>query len=278
LTVRLIVSAEPLVSAVEMVEVPLWPWTKERLVGLALMEKSFGGGGALTVKQTEVVWFELVAVPVTVRVYVPGAAVPAPTVSVELPPAVTEVGLSVAVAPAGVPLTVRLTVSAEPLVTAVEMVDVPFVPCTRERLAGLALIEKSFVTGAVIVKVTGVLCVALVPVPVTVMVYVPAAAVPAPSVSVELPPAVTDAGLNEAVAPEGRPLALSETVCAEPLVTAVAMVAVALPFCVAETELGLALIEKSLVTPYPGSLTVPIRLLQLTDPFAGVFSFAYQNV
>ena len=53
---------------------------------------------------------------------------------------------------------------------------------------------------------------ALVPVPVTVTVYVPAAALPALSVSVEFPPAVTDAGLNEAVAPAGKPLALSDTV------------------------------------------------------------------
>ena len=261
-----------------MVEVPLWPWTNERLVGLALIEKSSDGGAAVTVKLTEVLCVALAAVPVTVRVYVPGAAVPAPTVSVELPPAVTEVGLSVAVAPAGEPLTVRLIVSAEPLVTAVEIVDVPFAPCTSERLAGLALMEKSFATGAVIVKVRAVLCVALAPVPVTVIVYVPAAAVPAPSVSVELPPAVTDAGLNEAVAPEGRPPALSETVCAEPLVTAVAMVEVAVPFRVAETELGFALIEKSFVTPHPGSLNVPIRVLQLNEPFAGMYSFAYQNV
>ena len=261
-----------------MVEVPLWPWTNERLVGFALMEKSSDGGAAVTVKLTEVLCVALAAVPVTVRVYVPGVAVPAPTVSVEAPPAVTEVGLRVAVAPAGVPLTVRSTVSAVPLVTAVEMADVPFAPCARERLAGLALIEKSFATAVVIVKVTVVLCVALAPVPVTVIVYVPAAAVPAPSVSVELPPAVTDAGLNEAVAPEGRPLALSETVCAEPLVTAVAMVEVALPFCVAETELGLALIEKSFVTPQPGSLNVPIRVLQLNAPFAGMYSFAYQKV
>jgi len=195
-----------------MVEVPLWPWTNERLVGFALMEKSSDGGAAVTVKMTEVLCVALGAVPVIVRVYVPGAAVPAPTVSVELPPAVTEVGLSVAVAPAGVPFTVRLTVSAEPLVTAVEMVEVPFAPCTSERLAGFAVIEKSFATGAVIVKVTTVLCVALVPVPVTVIVYVPTAALPAPSVSVELPPAVTDAGLNEAVAPEGTPLVLSDTV------------------------------------------------------------------
>src|SRR5204862_5288100 len=106
-------------------------------------------------------------------------------------------------------------------------------------LAGSVLMETSGAGGAVIVNETVVLWVALAPVPVTVIVYVPAAAVPEPSVSVELPPAVTDAGLKEAVAPEGRPLVPSETVCADPLVTAVAMVDVALPFCVAETELGL---------------------------------------
>src|SRR5204862_3313556 len=108
-------------------------------LGSELLLVSPVAGAAVTVRLTEVLCVALVAVPVIVRVYVPGAAVPAPTVSVELPPAVTEAGLSVAVAPAGAPLTVRFTVSAEPLVTAVEMVDVPFAPCTSERLAGLAL-------------------------------------------------------------------------------------------------------------------------------------------
>src|SRR5438270_13677531 len=107
-----------------MVEVPLWPWTNERLVGPALIEKSSDGGAAVTVKLTEVLCVALGAVPVIVRVYVPGAAVPAPTVSVELPPAVTEVGLSVAVAPAGVPFPVRLSASAEAVVAAVEWVEV----------------------------------------------------------------------------------------------------------------------------------------------------------
>jgi len=278
LTVRLIVSAVPLVRAVEIVDVPLAPCATERLAGLALIEKSFGGGGAVTVSVTVVECVALVAVPVTVSVYVPAAAVPAPMVSVELPPVVTEVGLSVAVAPAGVPLTVRLIVSAVPLVRAVEMVDVPLALCASERLAGLELIEKSFGGGgAVIVRDTVVVWVALVPVPVTVTVYVPAAAVPAPSVRVELLPAVTDAGLNEAVAPDGSPLALSETVCAEPLVTVVAIVDVALPFCGAETELGLALIEKSFAAQ-PGSLKVPIRVCQLNEPLAARYSFAYQNV
>src|SRR5256714_14003104 len=97
-------------------------WANGRRVCLASPVMSSVAAGAVTVKLTEVLCVALVAAPVTVRVYVPGAAVPAPTVQVEFPPAVTEVGLSVAVAPAGVPLTGRLTVSAGPPVTPVEMV------------------------------------------------------------------------------------------------------------------------------------------------------------
>src|SRR2546426_1630824 len=66
------------------------------------------------------------------------------TVSVELPPAVTDVGLSAAVAPLGTPVTERLTVCALPEVTAVEIVLVPEAPCTRLKLVGLAAIEKLF--------------------------------------------------------------------------------------------------------------------------------------
>ena len=47
-------------------------------------------------------------------------------------------------------------------------------------------------------------------------------------VVVELPPAVIVAGLKVAEAPPGSPLALSVTVCAEPLTTAVVMLDVAL--------------------------------------------------
>jgi hypothetical protein len=56
--------------------------------------------------------------------------VPLPTasVSVELPPAVTEPGLKDAVAPVGSPLAESVTFSAEPLVTAVEIVDVVLPP------------------------------------------------------------------------------------------------------------------------------------------------------
>ena len=60
-------------------------------------------------------------------------------------PAVTEVGFSEAVGPAGETLALRLTVPAEPLVTAVLMVEVPLLPCAIDRVEGLELIEKSLV-------------------------------------------------------------------------------------------------------------------------------------
>src|SRR5207237_7179517 len=101
----------------------------------------------VTVRPTVVECVALVPVPVTVSVYVPAAAVPALTVSVEELPAVTDVGFSEAVAPEGTPDTERITVCADPLVTAVEIPEVPLAPSANVRLVGLAPIEKSFVGG-----------------------------------------------------------------------------------------------------------------------------------
>lgn len=134
-------------------------------------------------------------------------------------PADTEVGFTLADAPVGTPLIVSATVPA-PLVAAVLMVEGPLVPCTSVSDVGLAPIEKSF--AAVTVSPTVVLCVALVPVPVIVIVEVAAGVVAlVVIVRVELPPLVTVAGLNEALAPLGRPLAESDTLWADPLVTVV---------------------------------------------------------
>ena len=158
-------SAFPLVSAVEMVEAVLLPCCAETLLGLALIEKSFR---TMTVSETLVPWLLLGAVPVTVTVYIPGVVlVPTAKVRIELPPAVTELGLKDAVVPEGTPLVLSTTVSAIPLVTAVEIVEVVEAPCVAETLAGLAAIEKSF--GTVTVRFTVVECVALAAVPVTVI-------------------------------------------------------------------------------------------------------------
>jgi len=79
---------------------------------------------------------------------VPGA-VEAPTltvrVDVAVPPEVrvTEVGLSVAVAPVGAPVTDRLTVPVKPLRDVTVIVDVPEAPCCIVNDVGDAEIEKS---------------------------------------------------------------------------------------------------------------------------------------
>ena len=57
-------------------------------------------------------------------------------------------------------------------------------------------------------------------------------------------PELTGLGLNEAVAPVGRPLALNETLCDEPLVTRVVIDVVALCPCITLVLLGLELIVK----------------------------------
>ena len=94
---------------------------------------------------------------------------PTLTVIVEEPPEVTEAGLKLTVVPAGWPLALRLTVWAEPLVTTVPIVAAPLPPWAMLRLPGVALIEKSETVAAVTVRLTVVVCVAVVPVPVTVM-------------------------------------------------------------------------------------------------------------
>src|SRR5215471_2737115 len=104
----------------------------------------------------------------------------------------------------------------------------------------------------------------------------PGVAVPALTVSVELPPAVTDVGLREAVAPLGTPETARLTVPALPEMTAVDMVLEPLVPCARLRLLGLAAIEKSL--PHPGSLNDPMRVFQLNSPVAGMYWFVYQNV
>jgi len=99
------------------------------------------------------------------------------------------------------------------------------------------------------------------------------------TVSVELPPAVTLVGLSEAVAPLGRlPVAVSETVPAEPIAV-VLMVLVPLEPWGTLTEVGLALIEKSLgggdvlaglkpaipSAQYIDEPNVPVKLCGLAD-------------
>src|SRR5205823_499908 len=98
----------------------------------------------------------------------PAAALPAFTFSVALLPAVTDVGVTEALAPLGVPDTLRLIVPPLPP-TVVDMRLQPLVPCSRPKLLGLAEIVK-FGLGAVTVSCTVVVWVTDPSVPVTVSV------------------------------------------------------------------------------------------------------------
>lgn len=74
-------------------------------------------------------------------------------VSVELWPAITEVGLNDADAPDGTPETPKFTNSALPATTAVEMVLIAVDPCSTLKAFGLAEMEKSSLATGVIVPV-----------------------------------------------------------------------------------------------------------------------------
>ena len=180
----------------------------------------------------------------------PGAApAVAWTVSVAAPPTANALVSKSAVTPPGTPSMVSITFCGLPDTSIVAIDDVALAPCATEMLLGVALTLKSSTGASITVIVTVVACVADVPVPVTVTVYVPVAVeLPAVRVSVELAPDVTLAGLNDAVAPAGRPVAVNATDCAAPVVTCVSMPTVPLWPCTSVTPLALALIEKSSMT------------------------------
>lgn len=104
------------------------------------------------------------------------------------------------------------------MVTAEVIVVDPLRPWGTSRLFGLELSEKSL--PAVTVSLVEVVYVVEVPVPFTLTVYVPAGVDDdVEMVMVEPWPALIGLGLNEAEAPEGRPVVLKVTLCEEPLVT-----------------------------------------------------------
>src|SRR5438067_3269378 len=238
---------------------------------------------AVTVTCAVAPWLTVPEVPVTVNVVAAeaGAVEAAVRVRVELPPAVTVAGLKAPVTPVGRPATDRETLCVLPFSADVDTVYVAVAPAATVLLAGEIEMPKSGGGGGPwTVSVTVVECEMLGEVPVTVSVYVPAAAVPVFTVSVELPPAVTEVGFRVAVAPAGVPLTERSMVSAVPDTSAVEMVLVPVAFCPSVSAFGLAEMEKSFVTcgPQLGNLKDPIRVFQLKEPFAGRYSVVYQKV
>jgi hypothetical protein len=124
---------------------------------------------AVTVSVNDVVCDPVAALPVIVVAYVPaGVELEVAIVSDDDEPEVTDDGVNVAVAPAGRPLALSETVSAEPDVTAVETVAAALLPATTLAEVGLTEMEKSLDVELWTVNVNVVVCVALVPVAVIV--------------------------------------------------------------------------------------------------------------
>ena len=89
-------------------------------LGLAEMLKS---GGPCTTRVTVAECDKVPLAPVIVSVYVlAGVVVAVETVSVELPEPAIEVGLKLAVAPVGNPLTLRFTVPVKPFRALIDVV------------------------------------------------------------------------------------------------------------------------------------------------------------
>lgn len=210
-----------------------------------------GADAVVTTTETAVVCVAADEAPVIVSANVPvGVVVVVATVRVEPPPAMTDGGTNAPVAPEGNPLTEKVTVWAVPEVTCVVTLYATLDPWAAVWLDGLALMAKSSGGAAVTVRLTVVERVVSGDAywPVTVSVNVPIAAAPVVAmVSVEPWPAVTDAGLNVALAPEGRPVADRLTTRAVPDTTCVLTANVVLEPATTIRLAGLAPMEKSSV-------------------------------
>jgi hypothetical protein len=146
-------------------------------------------------------------------------------------------------------------------------------PCDTVWLAGLAASEKS---GCETTSVTVALRVSDPPVPVMVTMEAPVGVdAPVATVIVELP--VAGFGVNVAVAPAGKPVAASETAPAKPPVgTTATSYDAEFPGLTVRLAGDPEMAKSGWLQPW--NLNVPIRVRQLNDPAAGMYSLVNQNV
>jgi len=190
-------------------------------------------------------------VAVTVTIEVPVMAVLLTVnVSVELPlpGAAIGLGLKLAVTPVGRPAAERDTAELKPLLTDVEIVVLPELPCVTDSAGGEAVTVKSGAVTGLTDRATVVVWVVPPPLAVTVTFEVPVVAVVLDekvSVELPLPGAVMEAGLKLAVTPVGNPDTDNEIAELKPPLTLVEMVVAAEFPCVKESAAGEAAKLKS---------------------------------
>jgi hypothetical protein len=118
-----------------------------RVLGVADIVKSGGGGCAVTTRLTVVVCVRLPLTPVIVTVDVPTGVLPVVvTVNAELPDPVTVAGAKLAVAPAGSPLALSVTTPVNPFNAPIFAVYVVAFPTITVCVLGVADNVKSATT------------------------------------------------------------------------------------------------------------------------------------
>lgn len=204
----------PFSAATLTLKVVEFPTTTDREPGVAERLKSGGWVAAFTVTLTVVLWTRLPLVPVRVMTYVPAdAELFVETFRVQLPDPVIAAGLQFAAMPAGIPLSARVTVPANPLLPATLNVNAAEPPIVIVWEAGKTESEKSGEPVFDVNVTPTVLLWLRVPLaPATVKVYVPATAVLlVDTLSVAVPEVLIDAGLKLACIPTGNPLTVRDT-------------------------------------------------------------------
>jgi hypothetical protein len=225
---KLTLPVKPFCGATVTVLVPLAPCMMLRLLGVAESEKLGGNTGAVTVRETVVVFVKVPEFPVMVTLIVPVMAVLL-AASVNVLELVVPAGLKVAVTPLGNPEADKLTLPVKPFCGVTEMVLAPLVPCTIDKALGDAEREKfGGTTAAVTVRLIVAVFVKFPEFPVMVTVAVPVVAVLL-AVSDNVLVFVVLAGLKDAVTPLGRPEADRLTLPLKPFrgVTVIVLVALA---------------------------------------------------
>ena len=170
------------------------------------------------------------------------------SVELPLPGAGIGLGLKLAVTPVGRPAAESDTAELKPLLTDVEIVVLPELPCVTDSAGGEAVTVKSGAVTGLTDRATVVVWVVPPPLAVTVTFEVPVVAVVLDEkVSVELPfpGAVMEAGLKLAVTPVGNPDTDNEIAELKPPLTLVEMVVAAEFPCVKESAAGEAAKLKS---------------------------------
>src|SRR5208282_832182 len=226
---KVTVLLKPFSGVTVMVLEPLAPCPIVKLFGEAERVK-FGGGTALTVRETVVVSVKLPEVPVMVTVAGPATAVLVAD-SVKLLVLVAGLGLKAAVTPVGKPVADKVTALLKPFSGVTVMVLEPLAPCAIVKLFGDAEREKFGGVTALTVRETVVVFVKLPEVPVMVTVAGPATAVLVAD-SVKVLVLVAGLGLKDAVTPVGKPVAAKVTLPLKPFCGVTVMVLAPLAPCV----------------------------------------------